>query len=334
MTLELNSNSQRHRWFLRDIPDRERWVRETLPDSKVVTTITEDAISDAVSPIRFRWHQRLTNRLTSFLRTVRPKRSFRSADGHSDSDDIGVRSLPSVRINRYSTKTDTRTDTTTRRPGTQPRSHPSTKSLREQTPSSRSHSDTHHHRQTPSSSRSLNQRSVFDISSPPRSKSSDTRPLASSSGSVAAQAHKGLERRRGSISLLAAAPDRPTAASSLHSTATTPDDPRPRSRFSLTSLRWRRGDPPAPCRSASASVSINLDARNTADAEPRALRQHTPPARRAGTGTHRRSRAAATRRNGHDGISDARFELGRRRRVRKTLTSSRSVKYAFWSWRT
>src|SRR5258708_21561261 len=90
-TLETtNSKVQRHRWFLRDIPDRERWVRDTLPDSKVITAITEDAISDAVSPMRFRWRQRLTNRLTSFLRTVRPKRSFRSADGHSDSDDISV----------------------------------------------------------------------------------------------------------------------------------------------------------------------------------------------------------------------------------------------------
>jgi hypothetical protein len=62
---------------------------------------SQDAISDAVSPMRFRWRQRLTNRLTSFLRTVRPQRSFRSADGHSDSDDVGVRSLPSVDMSRY-----------------------------------------------------------------------------------------------------------------------------------------------------------------------------------------------------------------------------------------
>ncbi|KAH9970563.1 kinase-like domain-containing protein [Lactifluus volemus] len=52
---------KRHRWFLRDIPDRDRWVRETLPDNKVISAITEDAISDAVSPLRFRWRQRLTN---------------------------------------------------------------------------------------------------------------------------------------------------------------------------------------------------------------------------------------------------------------------------------
>ncbi|KAF8268470.1 kinase-like domain-containing protein [Lactarius quietus] len=172
--------AKRHRWFLRDIPDRERWVRDTLPDSKVVSTITEDAISDAVSPIRFRWRQRLTNRLTSFLRPLRPKRSFRSADGHSDSDDVGVRSLPSVRINQYST----RNDAPSRRTGKQhPRTQPSTKPCREPVSASQPRSDTHH-RHTPSSSRSLRQRSVVDISSPPRSKSSDTRPLTSSSASA------------------------------------------------------------------------------------------------------------------------------------------------------
>ncbi|KAH8983427.1 kinase-like domain-containing protein [Lactarius hatsudake] len=234
---------KRHRWFLRDIPDRERWVRETLPDSKVVTTITEDAISDAVSPIRFRWRQRLTNRLTSFLRTVRPKRSFRSADGHSDSDDVGVRSLPSVRINRFSTRHDTSRRTGAQQPNvSHTRSHPvqsSSRSLRE-APASHTRSETHH-RQMPSSSRSLTHRSVVDISSPPRSKSSDTRPQASSSGS-ASHANKGLEKRRGSVSHLV-----PTDrhAASLHSNATSPDEPRPRSRFSLSSLRWRRGDPPA-----------------------------------------------------------------------------------------
>ncbi|KAI9439668.1 kinase-like domain-containing protein [Lactarius indigo] len=234
---------KRHRWFLRDIPDRERWVRETLPDSKVVTTITEDAISDAVSPIRFRWRQRLTNRLTSFLRTVRPKRSFRSADGHSDSDDVGVRSLPTVRINRFSTRNDTSRRTGVPQPNnSQTRSHPvqsSSRSLRE-VPTSHTRSDTHH-RQMPSSSRSLTHRSVVDISSPPRSKSSDTRPQASSSGN-APHANKSLEKRRGSVSHLV-----PTDrhAASLHSNATTPDEPRPRSRFSLSSLRWRRGDPPA-----------------------------------------------------------------------------------------
>ncbi len=233
-------------------------MRDTLPDSKVVTTITEDAISDAVSPIRFRWRQRLTNRLTSFLRTVRPKRSFRSAGGHSDSDDIGVRSLPSVRINRYSTKNDT--SRRTGAPQSNPshsRTHPaqsSTKSSREPAPTSHSRSETHH-RQIPSSSRSMTQRSVVDISSPPRSKSSDTRPQPSSSGS-ALHASKGLEKRRGSVSHLVA-PDRPAA--SIHSNATTPDEPRPRSRFSLSSLRWRRGDPP-PSTSASVSVTTSTPA--------------------------------------------------------------------------
>ncbi|KAI9442050.1 kinase-like domain-containing protein [Lactarius psammicola] len=230
--------AKRHRWFLRDIPDRERWVRETLPDSKVVTTITEDAISDAVSPIRFRWRQRLTNRLTSFLRTVRPKRSF-----------------PLCWINRYSTKNDTsrRTGASHSNPS-HPRTHSSTKSSREPAPTSRSRSETHH-RQMPSGTRSMTQRSVVDISSPPRSKSSDTRPQASSSGS-GFHASKGLEKRRGSVSHLAA-PDRPAA--SLHSNATTPDEPRPRSRFSLSSLRWRRGDPP-PSTSASASVTTSTPA--------------------------------------------------------------------------
>ena len=224
-------------------------MRDTLPDSKVITAITEDAISDAVSPLRFRWRQRLTNRLTSFLRTVRPKRSFRSADGHSDSDDIGVRSLPSVRINLYSTRNDTSRRTGTQpNPSHHPRTHPvqsSTKSPREPA-HFRSES---HHRHIPSSSRSMTQRSVVDISSPPRSKSSDTRPLASSSGS-GLQAGKSLERRRGSVSHLAA------PAPSLHSIATTPDEPRPRSRFSLSSLRWRRGDPS----STSASVTTSTPA--------------------------------------------------------------------------
>ena len=103
----------------------------------------------------------------------------------------------------------------------------------------------------------MTQRSVVDISSPPRSKSSDTRPLASSSGG-ASQASKGLERRRGSVSHLA-------GAASLHSNATSPDEPRPRSRFSLSSLRWRRGDPPA---STSASVSASASVTTSTPATP------------------------------------------------------------------
>ena len=238
---------QRHRWFLRDIPDRERWVRETLPNSKVVIAITEDAISDAVSPMRFRWRQRLTNRLTSFLRTVRPQRSFRSADGHSDSDDVGVRSLPSVDMSRYNTEKDSPRRTTR---ASNSRIAQSSGKTREKTLHTRG--ETH----TPVASSSRRPRPVANISSSPRSKSSDTRTPGSSGGT---QSNKNLQRRRGSASVLTG-PER--SAPSVHSlspttTTTTPDEPRPRSRFSLSSLRWRRGDTqPSTPASASATTSV------------------------------------------------------------------------------
>jgi hypothetical protein len=228
---------QRHRWFLRDIPDRERWVRETLPDSKVVTAVTEDAISDAVSPIRFRWRQRLTNRLTSLLR-IRPQRSFRSVDGrHSDSDDVGVRSLPSVSMSRYNSKKESSRH-----------AHTSNSRPAQSSSKSTTHSRAETHPSTASGSRP-----PLRISSPPRSRSSDTRtPTSSSAAGV--QAIKGLERRRGSASLLTSS-DR--MASSVHSLSPTTDEPRPRSRFSLSSLRWRRGDQqPSTPASASATASV------------------------------------------------------------------------------
>jgi hypothetical protein len=238
---------QRHRWFLRDIPDRERWVRETLPNSKVVIAITEDAISDAVSPMRFRWRQRLTNRLTSFLRTVRPQRSFRSADGHSDSDDVGVRSLPSVDMSRYNTEKGSPRRTAR---ASNSRIAQSSGKTREKTLHTRG--ETH----TPVASSSRRTRPVANISSSPRSKSSDTRTPVSSGGT---QSNKNLQRRRGSASVLTG-PER--SAPSVHSlspttTTTTPDEPRPRSRFSLSSLRWRRGDTqPSTPASASATTSV------------------------------------------------------------------------------
>lgn len=238
---------KRHRWFLRDIPDCERWVRETLPNSKVVITITEDAISDAVSPMRFRWRQRLTNRLTSFLRTVRPQRSFRSADGHSDSDDVGVRSLPSVDISRYNTEKGS-----SRRPARASNSRIAQSSGKTREKALHSRGETH----TPIASSSRRTRPVANISSSPRSKSSDTRTPGSSGGT---QSNKSLQRRRGSASVLAG-PER--SAPSVHSlspttTTTTPDEPRPRSRFSLSSLRWRRGDTqPSTPASASATASV------------------------------------------------------------------------------
>ncbi|KAF8501787.1 kinase-like domain-containing protein [Russula emetica] len=237
---------KRHRWFLRDIPDRERWVRETLPNSKVVITITEDAISDAVSPMRFRWRQRLTNRLTSFLRTVRPQRSFRSADGHSDSDDVGVRSLPSIDMSRYNTEKDT-----SRRSARASNSRIAQSSGKTREKTLHTRGETH----TLTASSSRRTRPVANISSSPRSKSSDTRTPGSSGGT---QSNKSLQRRRGSASVLTG-PER--SAPSVHSlsptTTTTPDDPRPRSRFSLSSLRWRRGETqPSTPASASATTSV------------------------------------------------------------------------------
>ena len=38
---------------------------------------------------------------------IRPQRSFRSADGHSDSDDVGVRRFSSVTMSRHSSKKET-----------------------------------------------------------------------------------------------------------------------------------------------------------------------------------------------------------------------------------
>jgi hypothetical protein len=237
---------QRHRWFLRDIPDRERWVRETLPNSKVVIAITEDAISDAVSPMRFRWRQRLTNRLTSLLRTVRPQRSFRSADGHSDSDDVGVRSLPSIDMSRYNIEKGS-----SRRPARASNSRIALSSGKSREKTLHTRGEAH----TPIASSSRRTRPVANISSSPRSKSSDTRTPGSSGGT---QSNKSLQRRRGSASVITGPERSAPSVHSLSPTTTTPDEPRPRSRFSLSSLRWRRGDtqPSTPASASATSVPV------------------------------------------------------------------------------
>ncbi|KAI0267829.1 kinase-like domain-containing protein [Gloeopeniophorella convolvens] len=270
---------KRHRWFLRDIPDHARWVRETVPDSKISAAVTEDAISDAVSPMRFRWRQRLTNRLSSLLRTVRPQRSFRSADGHSDSDDVGVRSLPTVSMSRYATKKDAHTQTHRR-----PRAQQSAAGASAQ-PTGKQRQQHQHPPETSSSRTSSTavHRSAADLSRPPaRSKSTDTRPLAASNSTGGLHLSKAPTRRRGSGSLLAA-PDPGPGSASVRSFSPGGGggelDTRPKSRFSFTSLRWRRdapsqtsapATPPAPQSAVPPAVLADISAGAGAGAAMRA----------------------------------------------------------------
>ena len=213
-------------------------MKETVTDK---VTVTQAAIEHAMSPMRFRWRQRFTNRVTSLFRTVRPQRSFRSADDGSDTD-VGVRSMPSMSMSRY------------------------TKSVK---PASRHASPRHHsHRVQEKQPEGAAARptaythSAVDVSAS-RSKSMDRRPVSSAAASAGGFAGGVLHypigttarTRRGSASLLALPYSHNQQQSSSRSFSPTPstggDDgtdrtlsgrDRPKSRFSLSSFKqWRPG---------------------------------------------------------------------------------------------
>ncbi|THH17901.1 hypothetical protein EW146_g2991 [Bondarzewia mesenterica] len=215
-----------HPWFLRDIPKPKKWMRETVTDK---VTVTQAAIDDAMSPMRFRWRKRWTNRVTTLLHTVRPQRSFRSADDGSDND-VGVRSAPSISMSRYKKSSKSSSD------------HQRTRSRDKQKESVRIRPATH-------------TRSAIDIShSKPveRRATSPARASGSSGGILNYPAGTTAKTRRGSMSLLALPYTHNQQSRSHSPTPSTGggddsgDRPhsrdRPKSRFSLSSFKqWRVG---------------------------------------------------------------------------------------------
>ncbi|KAI0052316.1 kinase-like protein [Auriscalpium vulgare] len=206
---------KRYRWFMRDLPNADRWVNDTLPDNKAVVSLTEDAISEAVSPLRFRWTKRLTNRISSMLRTVRPQRSFRSTGDRSD-DELGVQSAPSATMSKYS------------KPSGSIRG--ARHSLRK--PRSQMH-------KRPSSSRhgSYN-RSAVDVST--RRVKNDIVPLSpasASSGAIHTAVRQPVTTRRGSASHLAPPEAFQRSISPTYGEENADRPARPKSRFSLSSLK-------------------------------------------------------------------------------------------------
>ncbi|KAI0367827.1 kinase-like protein [Pilatotrama ljubarskyi] len=92
---------KRHPWILRNLDNPEEWLRETKLSNYLSLEPTPDETKTAMSLVRFRWlptAQRLTNRLSSFFRNVRPQRSFRRPQPRDDDDEetkhVGVHSAP------------------------------------------------------------------------------------------------------------------------------------------------------------------------------------------------------------------------------------------------
>ncbi|KAI0359800.1 kinase-like protein [Trametes cingulata] len=95
---------KRHPWILRGLDNPDDWLRETKLSNYLSLEPTPDETKSAMSLVRFRWlptAQRLTNRLSSFFRHVRPQRSFRRPPqrrpGEDDDDEtkhVGVHSAP------------------------------------------------------------------------------------------------------------------------------------------------------------------------------------------------------------------------------------------------
>ncbi|KAI0775152.1 kinase-like domain-containing protein [Trametes elegans] len=90
---------KRHPWILRDLEDPDEWLRGTQLSKYLSLEPTPDETKSAMSSVRFRWFpsaQRLTTRISSLLRHVRPQRSFRRPPQQEDDDskDVGVHSAP------------------------------------------------------------------------------------------------------------------------------------------------------------------------------------------------------------------------------------------------
>ncbi|KAI0649052.1 kinase-like domain-containing protein [Trametes meyenii] len=90
---------KQHSWILRDLENPEQWLRETKLSHYLSLEPTPDETQSAMSAVRFRWFpsaQRLTTRLSSFFRHVKPQRSFRRPQQREDDEtkDVGVHSEP------------------------------------------------------------------------------------------------------------------------------------------------------------------------------------------------------------------------------------------------
>ena len=70
--------SQRHPWIIKDLPNPEKWLRETSPNKNDIVEVSEYETNSAMSTVQFRWWgKRITSHISSFLRTVRPRTSPR-----------------------------------------------------------------------------------------------------------------------------------------------------------------------------------------------------------------------------------------------------------------
>ncbi|KAH9949930.1 kinase-like domain-containing protein [Amylocystis lapponica] len=96
---------KRDPWILRDMPNAQEWLRETKLDRHSSLEPTADETSSAMSSVRFRWSNRLTHRISSIFRQVRPKPSFRRNAARRESEDegkdVGVSSAPNFRLTRH-----------------------------------------------------------------------------------------------------------------------------------------------------------------------------------------------------------------------------------------
>ncbi|TFY79535.1 hypothetical protein EWM64_g4477, partial [Hericium alpestre] len=210
---------KQHPWMLDDIANPYQWAKETTPELQR-EEVTEKAISEAVSPLKFRW--RWKERISSFLKPLRAQRSFRSVGDRSEND-VGVRSAPHF-VQRAAKRSRT---TTSRRSQEKRKEKPPTSSR----PNSYYRSNVDVTDQRPAA---------------PRSASTDRRPLSPSSANSAAlhsPPTASIMTRRGSIPFLALAgpqENQPGSARSFSPTSSSGMDDshreKARSRFSLGNL--------------------------------------------------------------------------------------------------
>lgn len=97
MTLD---QAKRYMWFLRDIPHHQEWLRQTSPSRIDMVMVTESDTRTAMTTVRFSWGwpKRLTRRISSLFKGVRPSRATSS---HHDEDDFGVCSSPTIAVERH-----------------------------------------------------------------------------------------------------------------------------------------------------------------------------------------------------------------------------------------
>ncbi|KAG1905362.1 kinase-like domain-containing protein [Suillus fuscotomentosus] len=97
MTLD---QAKRYVWFLRDIPHHQEWLRQTSPSRIDMVEVSESDTRTAMTTVRFSWGwpKRLTRRLSSLFKGVRPSRATSS---RPDEDDFGVCSSPTIAVERH-----------------------------------------------------------------------------------------------------------------------------------------------------------------------------------------------------------------------------------------